>query len=80
MYVEKPDGHNIVEGQSMVAALRKHERIVQMGNQARSDPGFHAAIEYIRSGKLWSKIFSANPQIKNASMIYVGQTLTVPAK
>lgn len=32
------------------------------------------------SGKLWSKIFSANPQIKNASMIYVGQTLTVPAK
>jgi predicted dehydrogenase len=23
-----------------------------MGNQARSDPGFHAAIEYIRSGKL----------------------------
>ena len=32
------------------------------------------------SGKLWSKIFSANPQIKNASMIYVGQTLPVPAK
>ena len=32
------------------------------------------------SGKLWSKIFSANPQIKNASMIYVGQTLAVPAK
>ena len=32
------------------------------------------------SGKLWSKIFSANPQIKDAAMIYVGQTLTVPAK
>ena len=30
------------------------------------------------SGKLWSKIFSANPQIKDAAMIYVGQTLTVP--
>ena len=32
------------------------------------------------SGKLWSKIFYANPQIKDAAMIYVGQTLTVPAK
>jgi predicted dehydrogenase len=52
VYVEKPDGHNIVEGQRMLAAMRRHNRIVQMGNQARSDPGFLAAMEYIRSGKL----------------------------
>jgi predicted dehydrogenase len=52
VYVEKPDGHNIVEGQRMVQALNKHRRIVQLGNQARSDPGFLAAIDYIRSGKL----------------------------
>jgi predicted dehydrogenase len=52
VYVEKPDGHNIVEGQRMVEAMRKHGRIVQMGNQARSDPGFLAAMDYIRSGKL----------------------------
>jgi predicted dehydrogenase len=52
VYVEKPDGHNIVEGQRMVAAMRRHKRIVQMGNQARSDPAFLAAMEYIRSGKL----------------------------
>ena len=30
VYVEKPDSHNIVEGQTMVAAMRKHRRIVQM--------------------------------------------------
>jgi predicted dehydrogenase len=52
VYVEKPDGHNILEGQRMVEALRKHGRIVQLGNQARSDPGFLAAMDYIRSGKL----------------------------
>lgn len=52
VYVEKPDGHNIVEGQRMVQAMRKHGRIVQLGNQARSDPGFLAAMGYIRSGKL----------------------------
>ncbi len=52
VYVEKPDGHNIIEGQRMVAAMRKHERIVQMGTQARSDPGFFELMDYIRSGKL----------------------------
>ena len=52
VYVEKPDGHNIVEGQRMVAAMKKHNRVVQMGTQSRSDPGFLSAMDYIRSGKL----------------------------
>ena len=33
VYVEKPDWHNIVEGQRMVEAMRKHKSIVQMGSQ-----------------------------------------------
>src|SRR5262245_21975664 len=36
VYVEKPDGHNIVERKTMVAAARKHDRIVQLGTQTRS--------------------------------------------
>ena len=52
VYVEKPDGHNLVEGQRMVAAMKKHNCVVQMGTQARSDPGFLDAMHYIRSGKL----------------------------
>lgn len=52
VYVEKPDGHNIVEGQRMVAAQRKNSRIVQMGTQARSGSHFLSAMEFIRSGKL----------------------------
>jgi predicted dehydrogenase len=52
VYVEKPDGHNIVEGQRMVAAMRKNKRIVQMGTQSRSIRHFQSAIDYIRSGKL----------------------------
>jgi len=39
VYVEKPDGHNILEGQTMVAAARKHGRIVQLGTQLRSSRG-----------------------------------------
>ena len=38
VYVEKPDGHNILEGQTMVAAAKKHQRVVQLGTQARSKP------------------------------------------
>lgn len=52
VYVEKPDGHNIVEGQRMVAAMRKHKKIVQMGSQHRTTERLKSALEYIRSGAL----------------------------
>lgn len=52
VYVEKPDGHNMVEGQRMVAAMRKHSRIVQMGSQHRATERLQSAIEYVRSGAL----------------------------
>ncbi|MCA9101344.1 MAG: Gfo/Idh/MocA family oxidoreductase [Planctomycetales bacterium] len=52
VYVEKPDSHNVVEGQRMVEALRRHNRIVQMGTQARSDPMIFEALDYIRQGHL----------------------------
>src|SRR3954470_3120414 len=38
VYVEKPLSHNHWEGQQVVAAARKLDRIVQLGTQQRSDP------------------------------------------
>lgn len=52
VYVEKPDGHNIEEGRRMVAAMRKHQRIVQMGSQHRSTRRLQSAIEFVESGGL----------------------------
>ncbi len=52
VYVEKPDSHNIAEGQRMVAAMRKHQKIVQMGSQHRSTDRLKSALEYIRTGAL----------------------------
>lgn len=52
VYVEKPDGHNIVEGQRMVAALKKHKRIVQMGSQHRSTDRIKSALKFIETGAL----------------------------
>ena len=58
VYVEKPDGHNIVEGQRMVAAMRKHNCIVQVGSQHRSTERLQSALEYIRSGALGRSLFA----------------------
>lgn len=52
VYVEKPDGHNMEEGRRMVAAMRKHKRIVQMGSQHRATTRLQSAIDYVRSGAL----------------------------
>ncbi|MBM4067732.1 MAG: Gfo/Idh/MocA family oxidoreductase [Planctomycetes bacterium] len=52
VYVEKPDAHNIEEGMRMVAAMRRHRRIVQMGSQHRTTQRMITALEYIRSGAL----------------------------
>ena len=52
VYVEKPDGHNILEGRTMVAAAKKHNRVVQMGTQGRSGVFQKNAMGYIASGKL----------------------------
>ena len=52
VYVEKPDGHNIIEGQVMVAAARKYGRVVQLGTQSRSGAHFLECMEYLKTGAL----------------------------
>ena len=52
VYVEKPLCHNAWEGQQMVKAARKHNRVVQVGTQNRSAPYNMAARKYIANGKL----------------------------
>jgi predicted dehydrogenase len=50
VYTEKPDGHNILESQMMVAAARKHQRVVQLGTQSRSAPPHLETIDWVRKG------------------------------
>ena len=52
VYVEKPLGHNIKEGQAMVAAARQASRVVQTGTQQRSAAHFHQVRQIIQSGEL----------------------------
>ncbi len=50
VYVEKPCSHNIWEGRQLVAAARKHNRIVQHGTQGRSSPAIREAIQKLQQG------------------------------
>ncbi len=52
VYVEKPLSISIGEGRAMVKAVRKYNRIVQMGTQQRSAQHYADAVDYVKSGKL----------------------------
>src|SRR5437868_321222 len=53
VYVQKPISVDIVEGQAMLAAARKHNRVVQVGTQRRSTPHLMEACDTIlKEGKL----------------------------
>ncbi len=53
VYCQKPIGVDVVEGQAMLAAARKYDRVVQIGTQRRSTPHLiEARDRIIREGKL----------------------------
>jgi predicted dehydrogenase len=53
IYVQKPISVDVIEGQAMLAAARKYNRVVQVGTQRRSTPHLAEAREQIlKPGKL----------------------------
>jgi predicted dehydrogenase len=51
VYVEKPIGHTVKEGRSMVQAARANNRIVQVGTHRRVSPHNVSGMEFLKSGK-----------------------------
>jgi len=58
VYVEKPCSHNPREGELLVAAARKHNRVVQHGTQRRSWPAIQQAIGLVRDGAIGRPIMA----------------------
>ena len=62
VYCEKPLALTIAEGQAMVKATRKYDRIFQTGNMQRSDARYRLACELVRDGRL-GKIHTVEARI-----------------
>ena len=58
VYVEKPGSHNLWEGQKMIEAARKYDRIVQHGVQLRSSPALQEGVRKLREGVI-GKVYMA---------------------
>jgi predicted dehydrogenase len=79
VYVEKPLANSIAECDAMVAAAKKYNRIVQVGQQQRSGNLWHEMIEYLHSGKL-GKISKAHvwANFNYAAMAPLGPDASAP--
>ena len=53
VFLEKPIGVDVIEGEALLAAARKYDRVAQINTQRRSNPAFEDAIEmYLQNGRL----------------------------
>ena len=78
VYVEKPGSHNLHESQLLVAAARKHKRVMQMGNQRRSWPWVIEAIEALHGGEVGAVRFARGWYTNHRGSIGRGKVVPVP--
>ncbi|HET6880167.1 MAG TPA: Gfo/Idh/MocA family oxidoreductase [Pirellulales bacterium] len=79
VYVEKPASHNGREGELMVAAARKHQRVVQLGTQRRSSAGMIEAIERVHKAEFGRVLFARGWINSTRPSIGHGKEAAVPA-
>jgi predicted dehydrogenase len=72
VYVEKPVCVTVEEGQKMVAAARKYNRVVQGGTMQRSGIHFQKAVELVKSGALGKVSFVRTWNYGNAQPEGIG--------
>lgn len=79
VYVEKPCSHDPHEGELLVAAQKKYNKVCQMGSQQRSSPHTIEIIGKIHSGLIgrayWGETWYANDR----KPIGTGKVIPVPA-
>ncbi|SIO66737.1 Predicted dehydrogenase [Singulisphaera sp. GP187] len=73
VYVEKPVAHNVAEGQAMLRAARKTNKVMAVGTQQRSSSHFQEAVETVRSGKLGKVFWVQTWNYENISPVGLGR-------
>jgi predicted dehydrogenase len=78
VFVEKPCSHNPAEGEMLVQAQKKYQKLVQMGTQQRSSPHTIEIIEKIRSGIIGQPYFAKAWYSNVRKSIGTGKEAPVP--
>jgi len=79
VYLEKPCSHNPNEGEMLVKAAAKHNKLLQMGNQRRSWPNVMAAIAELKAGVIGRPYYAKTWYTNNRESIGVGKVTEVPS-
>lgn len=79
VYLEKPCSHNPNEGELLINAAKKYNRILQMGNQRRSWPNVVAAIAELHAGVIGRPYFAKTWYTNNRPSIGNGKEVAVPS-
>jgi predicted dehydrogenase len=79
VYLEKPCSHNPNEGEILVQAAKKYNKLVQMGSQRRSFPKVQQAIKELREGIIGNVYFARGWYANNRKPIGVGKKVAVPS-
>jgi predicted dehydrogenase len=79
VYVEKPCAHNPAEGEMLVEAAVKYNRLIQMGNQRRSWPGVIEAMQALKEGIIGRPYYARGWYGNNRKSIGIGKAVPVPA-
>ena len=79
VYLEKPCSHNPNEGELVVKAAAKYNRVLQMGNQRRSWPNVAAAIAEVHAGVIGRPYFAKTWYTNNRPSIGKGKEVEPPS-
>jgi predicted dehydrogenase len=78
VYLEKPCSHNPAEGEMLVAAQQRYNKLVQMGTQQRSSPHTIEIIQKIREGAIGRPYMAKAWYVNTRKSIGTGHEVPVP--
>jgi predicted dehydrogenase len=80
VYLEKPCSHNPAEGEMLLAAQQKYQKLVQMGTQQRSSPHTIEVIAKIHAGAIGKTYYAKAWYSNTRKSIGTGREVPVPAE
>ena len=78
VYLEKPCSHNPKEGEMLIEAQKKYNKVIQVGNQRRSWPNVVAGIMEVHNGAIGKPYMAKTWYANNRASIGVGKKVAVP--